>query len=125
MPGFDFQALAARAHDDNPDAELFDLIEAAKGQRRRFGHAQRVALAGDRERGEALVRQVFEYGHAVRLRLRALRPTTLAGLLAKLRHCAAEAGKVPISADCYAALNDAIAWLEPPRPKRRRAQRAT
>jgi hypothetical protein len=120
MPGFDFQSLAARAHADNPDAELFDLLEADKGHRRRFGRAQRVALAGDRDRGEALVRRVVLDGRADLERLRALRPATLDGLLAKLRHFAAKAEKAPISVDYHAALADAIAWLDPPKPKRRR-----
>jgi len=120
MPGFDFQALAARAHDDNPDAELFDLLEADKGHRRRFGRAQRVAFSGDRDRGEALARQALLDGRTDRQRLRALRPATLDGLLAKLRHFAAEAERAPISADYHAALADAIAWLDPPKPKRRR-----
>jgi hypothetical protein len=120
MPGFDFQALAARAHADNPDTELFDLIEADKGHRRRFGRARRVASAGDRNRGEALVRQALLDGNADRKRLRMLRPATLDGLLAKLRHFAAKAERAPISADYHAALADAIAWLEPPKPKRRR-----
>jgi hypothetical protein len=120
MPGFDFQSLAARAHADNPDAELFDLIEADKGHRRRFGRAQRVAFSGDRDRGEALVRQAILDGSADRERLRALRPATLDGLLAKLRYFAAKAEKAPISADYHAALADAIAWLEPPKLKRGR-----
>ena len=57
---FDFQALAARARADNPDASLFDALDAEREikqrMRRARGDAQlrRVALDGPRPCGASL-----------------------------------------------------------------------
>ncbi len=106
MPGFDFQALAARAHADNPDAELFDALET-------YGEQERI---GKRERGAAMWRAVAE-ARAAQDRLAATRPATLDGLLAKLRHAferrrGAKARPAPMIALQHAAALDAVAWFE-------------
>ncbi len=115
---FDFQALAERAHADNPDAALFDAIEQDKTRSRRFARVMQACkgrpLAELRER---LSREIVEDCD----RLANIRPATLEGLLAKLRYAAAKMHRAPINVDQHSALMDAIAWLDPPKPKRRRA----
>ena len=117
---FDFQALAARAHADNPDAALLDAIERDKTRTRRFRRMMQACrgrtLAELRGR---LANEIVEDGE----RLAAIRPATLEGLLAKLRHAADKMHRAPINVDQHSALLDAIAWLDPPQPKRRRAAR--
>lgn len=104
---FDFQSLAAQAHTDNPDAELFDALET-------YGEQERVYKR--ERRGEAMWRAVGAAQDAQQ-RIAAVRPATLDGLLVKLRH-AFERGRRarPRSATFLdlqrAAALDAIAWFE-------------
>ena len=122
MPGFDFQALAARAHADNPDAALLDAIERDKAAHRRHDQA---LTACPRERRSELRQRLSEEWLENRKRLASIRPATLEGLLAKLRYAAGKAKHMGVCGEYHAALTDAIAWLEPPKPKRRRARAPT
>ncbi len=117
---FDFRGLVERAKADNPDVTLFDAIEEDKASSRRFKKALD-GLRGTRghERGDTIHRLACET-IAVRDRIAAARPVTLDGLLAKLRHAARHAHRAPGFSVQNAAMLDAIAWLEPPKPKRGR-----
>ena len=83
-----------------------------------FGEQERIYKR--EQRGEALWRALAE-AKAAQDRLAAIRPATLEGLLAKLRHAAARTHRAPAFVAQHAALMGAIAWLDPPKPKPRRA----
>ena len=104
---FDFQALA------NPDARLFEAIRHKEDVRRAYGQAR----AADFQR-------LAEEGEAAQAVIAAHRPETLDGLLTKLRWAARRMHRAPAFEAQYTALLDAIAWLEPVKPgRRRRAKR--
>jgi hypothetical protein len=107
---FDFGALVARATTDNPDAAVFNSIDA-------LADAKQIARQTWRGRGrhkEACVAM-----EAAMADLADARPETLEGLLAKLRWAAESMYRAPIFEAQHSALMDAIAWLEPPKPGRR------
>ena len=106
----DFHAVAARARADNPDAVLFDALEAEREINQRMRRAR-----GD----DAQLRRVALDGAASMRRIIETRPATLNGLLAKLRHAAEESRGRPIHSVQHSALLDALAWLEPPKPPKR------
>lgn len=120
---FDFRALAARARADNPDAELLDLIEEDKSFFHRLDQALQAAKGDSRATRKELRRAAADGYWANRERLAARRPATLEGLLAKLRHAIGKDRPAPAYALEQAALRDALAYLDPPEPKPRRAAR--
>jgi hypothetical protein len=107
---FDFQALVARAPDEQPDAllqaDLDAMADLDRRYRSRLPLAQRLAAGQD-------------YLKAQRA-LAARKPVTVEGLLLKLRTAEALVHKAPIFELQAAALSDVIEWLDPPKPRRRR-----
>jgi len=98
---FDFQALVARAQQDQPDAVLLDQIHA-------LNHACR------RDAGTT----GYAHRNALREQIAAHQPATLPGLVAKLRLAESIMHKAPLFALQAAALRDAIEWLDGQRPAR-------
>ena len=112
---FDFRALVANADADQPDAAIFAALE-------------RIAYFRSASRLPASVRNVvlaFDEYHAAHAALAEARPRTLTGLLAKMRWAAGTVTGAGLYAVQSAALADAAAWLEPPKPRRARLSRVS
>jgi hypothetical protein len=109
---FDFQALAARAPIDQPEAALHGTIEILNARGKRF----RRAMTG--KSTDMLEARAKEWSAAEQV-LADTKPTTLEGLLLKLRYAEAKMLKAPIFKLQAAAMRDAIEWLDPPKPKGR------
>lgn len=116
---FDFQALAARAAAENPDAALLDVIEEDRETTSRWRRMWAQASVRKQERGAEAQRATIAAGE-VRGRLVATRPMTMEGLVAKLKYAIAMGHDGGLNAMERATIRDALALLDPPQPKRRR-----
>ena len=110
---FDFAALAARAQADNPDTLLLDLIQQNRELNKRLRLPRsKVNLAAYQAGCKTWCDQ--------RERIAATPAVTAEGLVAKVRFALIGKATAPGFRLEVAALREALAWIEPPKPRRGR-----